>query len=54
MAEYKNNHTMHLKHEGSVGNFRSCLHMQSMHLDWKSYPLFLYQISLIKKSILRA
>lgn len=27
VAEYQKNHTMHLKHEASAGNFRSCLHV---------------------------
>lgn len=39
MAEYQKNHTMHLKHEGSVGNFPSCLHMQSRLEMLSSFPI---------------
>lgn len=39
VAEYQKNHTMHLKHEGSAGNFRSCLHMQSRLERLSSFPI---------------
>lgn len=39
VAEYQKNHTMHLKHEGSVGNFHSCLHMQSRLEMLSSFPV---------------
>lgn len=39
MAKYQKNHTMHLKHEGSVGNFPSCLHMQSRLEKVSSFPI---------------
>lgn len=39
VAEYQKNHTMHLKHEGSAGNFRSCLHMQSRLETLSSFPI---------------
>lgn len=39
IAEYQKNHTMNLKHEASVGNFRFCLHMQSRLEMLSSFPI---------------